>query len=610
MIFLIHKSQRALALQGKWIYFGQDFFDLMRWESILGKAGRISYADLIPDFSRQLRQPFIEWVSELGKPFGNSLDWWMTPLAGRVVMQTPIFLYLCYVSILKCILEKQHEADTLVAVCEDWFLLWTLEAMLRQEGYPASRIRGWRICFVVSSIRGVIRFCGSWLVNLWMYLLAWIAAFRTFELREQHDPDVFKKQVIIHTCIDDACFSDDGAFHDRYFTELPAWLESHGCEVTILPWLCNIQQSVFSVYRWFRQSRQRFIIPEDYLRLSDYVKGIRQIVRMGWVLRGSHTFAGHSVSPLIHRECIENVSAGSLRFLLNQPALERWLESGNRCDVFIDMFENMYYERPHLLALQKLSCDTLTVGYQHATIPDELVGYSVTEDEWDSGIFPKRIVTTGPAASQILIQQGFPRANVVDGPALRYSYLLARPLTVISERQELSDDPSMLVVLPLDLSGSVELIMRLLACRAILKEAGWSVLLKIHPMMLHETLMRTIGVSELPGGWQWVTGAMNDFLQRVAVVLGTGTGALLDAAIYGVPVICLGRELGFAYNPLERWGDQYPTCKTVLPHRLRERLEEILQRGIPSDESNLRELSDCIRAGLGQLDDDHFSAFI
>jgi len=582
----------------------------MRWENALGKSNRISYAELIPDVSKQLRQPFIEWVSELGKPFGNSLDWWMTPLGGRVVMQTPIYLYLCYIFILKSILEKQNRSETLVVVCEDWSLLWTLEGVLRQEGHSTRRIGWWRICLVSRSIQRIVRLVGSWLVNLRWHLLAWIAAHWVSESQERHQRDPGKKQVVIHTCIDDECFTVDGVFHDRYFTELPRWLETHGCEVTILPWLNNVQQSVFSVYRWFRQSQHQFIIPEEHLGVANYLKGIRQIIKMGWALRGSHTFAGNCVTSLIRQECIDNLYAGTLRFLLNEPVLGHWLESGNRCDVFIDMFENMYTERPQLLALQRLSSSSLTVGYQHGAIPHELAGYCVTQDEWDSNIFPRRIVTTGPAASQILIKQGFPRANVVDGPALRYSYLLAQPLIDLSAPQDPSAGRSMLVVLPLDLSASVELLTRLLTSQAFLQTAGWSILVKIHPMMSRKALIRAVGVAELPEGWQWVTGAMADFLRRVVVVLGTATGALLDAAIHGVPVICLGRELGFAYNPLEFWADRYPTCRTVTPDRLKERLQEIPETDLCTPESNVMKLSACIRAGLGQLDDEHFSAFI
>jgi surface carbohydrate biosynthesis protein (TIGR04326 family) len=607
-VLLIHKDQRVRVSRGKWIYFGQDFLDLLRWESVLGKSQRISYANQLGEASRELRKPFVEWVAKLGKGFGGSLDWWMTPLAGRVVMQTPIYLYLCYMVILKQTLACHDRAEDVLVVCEDWFLLRTFESMLQQERYETRRVGWWRMSLLFIAARGTVRLAGSWIVTLWMHAAVWLAARLT---RKSAGPtaDLLRKQVVIHTCIDDSCLGNDGTLRDRYFTELPAWLDAHGYEITILPWLCNVRRSVFATIKWLRSSRNRFIIPEDYLRPSDYLKAIRQVIRLSRILHGPQEFSGHCVTPLIQRERIQNLSAGLVRFLLNQPVLERWLQAENRCDIFVDMFENMYSERPQLLALKRFSPGAVTVGYQHATIPRELVGYCLTQDEWNAQVFPQRIVTNGPAATDMLIAQGFPRANVVEGPALRYSALLDSPV-MEPANDEVPENPSVLVVLPLDLAASVELLVHLISQRSFLEEKHWTVLLKIHPMMSADKLLSRAGLADLPIGWRWVTGDLENILDQVMVVLGVATGALLDAAIRAVPVICAGRELGFAYNPLEYWSDDYAMCETVLPHRFTERLEEIRQAGNGRERSKAFELSVHLRAGLGQLDDAHFRAFI
>lgn len=578
---------------------------MVRWEGVLGKTRRISYAGLLDETSRRLRNSFVHWVSELGRPYHDSLDWWMMPLAGRNITQTPIFLHLCYLDILRQVLTGLRE--DLVVVCEDWFLLRAIELNLKRDGYRVKRTVSWPLYFIRDAVKLVMRFLARWAWHISYQLYAKAVARLTMRYSSQTPGDRRKRQVLVHTCVDEACFSKDGTFRDRYFTDLHAWLEARGYEVTIMPWLYNVEKPRHWAYRWFRENPHRFLILEDYVRVSDYPKCIWQVIKSGLILRGKHTFGNDTVTPLVVRERIVGASAAeSIRFLLYMPAVRRWLRAGHRCDVVIDMFENAPCERPLIKAFKHQSPETIIVGYQHSMFSNELIQYRITREEWSSGVFPHRIVANGKLAADHLLREGF--GSVCIGPALRYKHLL-------DERRSGFSVPSgwkhLLVVLPLELSAAVEVVARLLNARCLLEEPGLQVGLKNHPMVSPQAVMRQMGIRELPRGWAWAAGSIYEQLQRATLVVGAATSALFDAAALGIPVMCLGRELGLAFNPLDHWQDKFEACRCVTPELFESRLKELLSSLHQSKErSEWKELSSQIVAGLGRFDDVHFSAFI
>ena len=84
----------------------------------------------------------------------------------------------------------------------------------------------------------------------------------------------------------------------------------------------------------------------------------------------------------------------------------------------------------------------------------------------------------------------------------------------------------------------------------------------------------------------------------------------MEAAAFGLPMICLGREMDFAYNPLESLGETYDICKTIAPSMLSERLDEILNEPDLQTRFQLSKLSEEIINGMGTLDETHYSAFL
>jgi surface carbohydrate biosynthesis protein (TIGR04326 family) len=604
---LATRRQRPPAsFGGHWLYFGENWADMRRWEKRLPNAQRVSCAAMLTPTFLRLKPALIQWIAALGKQFDYASAWWLTALAGKNVMWTPFFLHVCYLEILSQ-LRGTFKQECLI-VCDDWWLLRAIEANLHAAGCSTRRVSGWRIARMLEQLLHAMKFGYRWWCGL-RDSLTLLAVARWTRAEAQPAPvDPSRPHALMHTCVDETCFGADELFVDRYYGSLATWLEKKGYVVTVLPWLFNSSRPPLQAYRWFRRNRRRFLLPEDFVKLHDYLDCIRQIFAPSRLLQGRFAFQSIDVSALVGRERRESMTRVALiKFLLYQPALKRWTKLHGQCALFIDLFENHAPERPQVKALRACSPATRIVGYQHgAASPPEFLPYSITADEWNCGIFPDRIVCSGNTMAKYLRAGGFPENALAAGPALRYSYIFSQPAAAEPAPRR----SGVLAIFPLEASAAAEMMESMLASVESLRAHGAGVRLRQHPMMTCAKLLQLAGRRQLPENWYWADAPLLQELQGAAVVVGLGTNAQFDAAAMATPVICLARELGFSYNYLDEWSDEFPVCRTVMPGDLAQRLDEILGDTDFARRARLEELSATMLLGLGKTEDDSYEAFL
>ena len=180
----------------------------------------------------------------MGAAYGASLDWWMTPIAGKNVLATPIFLHLCYLDILDQIMQEQRNGPLLI-VCDDEYLLDSINRLLRSAGHDPVRTPGWPAYITAHVVVGVARWVYRWCKGIGLLAMQLAAARVTRHRRSSAESAPPAREVLIHTCIDDDCLGEDGKFRDRYFGGLADWLRGRGYRVTVLPWVYNTRRGVF-----------------------------------------------------------------------------------------------------------------------------------------------------------------------------------------------------------------------------------------------------------------------------------------------------------------------------------------------------------------------------
>lgn len=552
-----------------WAYLGRDLSRQEKWQTALGVKAQIPLSSLIEKKAWSLRRPYAEWIGEMGERYGSSMLWWTTDLAEKNTATSDLFLLLCYLEI---VLNEFVATGPVLLVIEDWSLYCTLVNILRHQKILFSQISA--ILPLVA--RGVLaewfRFLGRWGVKFPLLLWNFIVARRSRkggEAQIQLGPPT----VLIHTCIDDACLQEDGSFKDRYFPRLPEWLRARGYQVVTIVWPYNIKKSLTSAYHWFRNANDLYLIPEDFLRLRDYFGAAITVLRQLGVPSGTQPFKSRDISWLLWRERIRQASAvGKIRFLLYGQVIKHLREHKLCLDSYVDTFENMWTEKPAAKAVHDHYPHARVIGFQHATINPFMLKYLTTPQEIAraANVFPDHIFCNGRVFFDVLLRNGVPRSMLRDGPALRYLYLWEK--TVTRRQSEI-----ILVVLPLNELVAVNLLGKILSA---LQGIPQQKILKCHPMIDRKAIMHTIGISELPEGFDWAEGEINIWLGKAFCVVGAATAAIFEAAIFGVPVVVVGNEGELPFNPLAWWEKDCPEFSMVYSEsEIRQRVSRFVKSG-------------------------------
>jgi surface carbohydrate biosynthesis protein (TIGR04326 family) len=307
------------------------------------------------------------------------------------------------------------------------------------------------------------------------------------------------------------------------------------------------------VFSYFRGQSDPFVIPEDYFALRDYAAASLTVLRQIFLAADIRKYDGLSIQPLLYKERISQASrAGKVRFLLYTSFIRRLKKAGWSIDYYVDMFENMFCEKPVLLEMHRSFPAAVTLGFQHATISPLMLKYFVNPDEIRRApnMFPKKIVANGRFFADVLGLCGFAKESICIGPALRYQYLFE------SGREPKDEEKSVvLVVLPIMTDIAVEIFKRFLD---VVEAIPCKIAVKAHPMMNRNTFLRNVGERELPLGCFWAEGSMSEWLPKAFCVVGGATAAVFEAVYAGTPVVLVGRELGLEMNPLGWWEEDVP----------------------------------------------------
>ena len=547
---------------GPWVYLGQDYLVLHRWEERLSGA-RQSLSMDIRRAAECLRPDFLGWIERQREENNDSLHWWMSHLAGRNNMVSMLFLYICQIEALQKWL-RQHNDDfpELLVICEDGFLLQAVVQNLASD----SKIRK-----VYGSHLGILRDWGYWILRIgYCWLREPIRCWRHWQAarKTRATPPVQPNGsvVLMHQCLDDKAFRDSGRLVDRYFTVLPEWIEKKGYTVVRLPWMASVNLPIDRVYKHLR--RHHSIIIEDYLSLRDYFDAFRNHLVSIEALSGKIKFPGLRIAPLVLRERLQQVACVSaVRFWLYQPALARWCREITSL-LLIDTFEGMFPAHVQIKTLrERVSCFT-AVGYYHVLISRGFLGYHFPDTEWQSSVMPDELITNGELGRIVLIRQGVPAKRLVAGPALRQQFN--------GQMQKAGKREALLILLALDQECCVETMVKLnYHAEWIRNELHIPVKVKTHPMMRREVLLTKMGWHGLPTGWEWVDSEIQEALGTAHCCIALGTASAYDAIIAGCIVLPLERELGFMGNYLDLLEDEYDIVSSVPYELIRQRLEEI-----------------------------------
>ena len=586
----------------RWIYFGKDYLKLLECERCLSELGRIPASRFVQEAAWKIRQPYVDWISDLGRPYGDSLQWWTSRLAEKNTMGSDLFLNFCQLDAAEDIAQSQ-DAPLLIVV-EDWALGLAIRGNLRQKGLDCEIVGSKTLWKAKGWLREAQAFLLIWFKGLAHLLIQLHAARSTQRFRKALPSDSGKPRILIHTCADEACLGKDGAVRDRYFTKLPRWFREQGYDVVTVVWPSYFRRPLREVFRWFRSRTEAFLIPEDYFCLRDYPKAVLTVLSQFFVGGGAGSFHGRSVGPLLATERLRQASAASMvRFHLYAKMVERLKAQNFRIDGYVDMFENMGVEKPVARALHEHYPRTVVVGMQHVPFDPFLMLYTVGRRvvAESRSVFPDRIVCCGERFREILAENGFPREILRDGVALRYLYLQDLQAEPVGDEARDGTHDTVLVVLPIELEAAAEIVSKVRKALDGLPVKG---AVRPHPMTDRKNLLAVLGILELPETLSWADGDMGPWLRRSCCVMSSATAAVFEAILAGVPVVVVGRDVGLERNPLSWWEKDEPMfAPRYGTAQIREALRSVLNLSPAQRRQKMDRARELVQACFQKWDD-------
>lgn len=545
-LILVHHSfdpvrVKSLFPTSRWIFFSRDMERKKSWEAAFGVARKIAYKPQLTRISYSLRDDFVDWATQVGKGNWDNWLWWLTRLASRSNAISPLYLYVCYIEVLKEIVRDQ--GTSIVVVVESWELLETVRLNL---SHAANIAVPFPVMCMISRFKNalteVAKFCYQWgryLLNSSYY---WIAA-RITKMKFPPKREIIydRDHVVIHTCIDDACMKDDGQFVDRYYDGLATHLTTKGKKVSTLIWLYNVKRrSRLQALRWFRSHADSFLVPEDYYGPVDFVKSALMVIRSGYLtVNHDLRFNGADYSPILRNEqSLQRRFVGAAYFVNQKAMFRKWKELGIHVESYIDTWELKSCEVPALVAIKEYFPDCTRVAYQSVALVPRLMfaNYKTTPEEFRASPHADLLIANGEVSKSALIREGFPGAAVHLGPSLRHLYLNDKA----GSAKESTNEHTVLICLPLMVFTSVELLEVCYAAFPIGRDSDRYVV-KFHPMAQMDEIKSRLSF-QWPSHFQIAEGSMAEWIDRSSCVIISESSTMVEALYKQRYTIVYGKE--------------------------------------------------------------------
>jgi hypothetical protein len=524
------------------LYLGIDFFKMNRLERQLGSRFiRIDITELHDRVAREIRPEHIKWIDQLNRKYGKEVEWWFNPIASRNIYVSNLFQYSCYLEILERIWNDFDIKPQLIFV-ESFGIAQAIQKWGAKKGIEFQVLAKSANYYLLSGYIVSLLRLGFF---VWTLLMRQIAAYASRRRLGKKDCPS-GKLAIVDTFLHDFSLNESGVFHDIYFPYLYDYLEKEGLKVLVHPVLYGFSFNYSSIYRRMRKSVTHFIIPEDYLKLSDYIHVLMYPLRAYRRKIIADPFRNLDLSDIINEDHLKGLTDNlSLLAGLIQRVVVRLGQSGLAPRLIISWYENQVIDKALVAAARQAFPQAMIIGAQIFIFSSNLLYLFPIQSEVEAGIVPHRLLEM----SEHLCN--FAQTFTEDIPccpaaSLRYAHIFQAQ----QEAGPAKTGSTVLVLLPYALAEAAEILEILfMALDHIPKAVRLSI--KCHPTYSPRELQRVFGGKHWPEPFEFCQDTLAEAFKEASVVISSNSSSMVEAAALGIPVIFLGRQTALNQNVLE-----------------------------------------------------------
>ncbi len=421
----------------RWVYLGKEADGYRRAREQLGAEKEWPYGERLREVTEELRQPFLDFVAEVGACQRDPITWWSTRFSWKVWGASDLFLLVCYLAVAESLMEEaERRGIGLGVVVEDPWLLRQLRENL--QGRDADvHVQGKTL--LAEYARSILVGVGkrAW----WLYTVLrnrWRQG-RLWPQRTQPVPE--GPAVGIFSYPSRSTFQIPDIWSDFHLPQLDQVLADQGCQV--------IRFSPPECGGWEKElaGRSSYAYP-----LILWATGTRVVRSLGafWRPRWPEhlQLKGWSIRWLCRREGWMEIGRSSLcTYRLFYECLNGMLSQGS-WRYLIAFYENQPWEKLQVLSAR--AHGVKTVGIQTTHFSRYHLSYALGRGEEGRIPLPDWIGTSGPAAHQLLLDCGIPAPILRRCGALRYGHLVERLRHNLAQPSSGARRSNVLVVLSID----------------------------------------------------------------------------------------------------------------------------------------------------------------
>ncbi|MCQ9207316.1 MAG: capsular biosynthesis protein [Omnitrophica bacterium] len=549
IVALPYKARRIKKFSGdntKWCYIGKNISLREKIAKVMGRRNkRFYFSKRLHKITENLRQPYIEFVGELGKTEKDPLNWWASRFASKSHMQTDFFLLLCYKTLAMELAKREIESGgRLIIFIEDpWLFADIKDALRHQEVIFSGRTTLFVIGFLYG-LRGVLRraLLAAWVV------IARLAVGYFHKGVKPRAVEAEGRAVLILNPAEMRAFKD-GRYLDNYMPGLADFYKKNKIPYFYLYML----RSSLAAGKCIGLNKEILWPLLLDLRLSDALKRIFEY----WSLPSANStsgksIAGYGVSILLLRErLLEFSSAGFNLHLMLFDALDAFFKKKWQ-GACVYVFENQPWEK--MLCMAAAKNGVKFSGYQHSSISRFYLSQFIGKEESLFTPLPYKLITSGSHFAELYKEGGIPEERVVVGGAWRYPHMTPRTRHEDFTKKTPRSKPTILIPLGMNMTISKSLldnIFRFISKHSL--DGRMNFWVKFHPGSSKRELDK---LKSTASKYQIVDEPFDILLKDADIVIYCTSASGLEAFLCGKKVISYIPENFLIADPLSDIRDE------------------------------------------------------
>ena len=289
-----------------------------------------------------------------------------------------------------------------------------------------------------------------------------------------------------------------------------------------------------------RQSQAHFLIPEDFLKLSDYLSVLSYPISALRIKIKASKFRNFDLSAVVNEEQRKNCADNSS--LLAQLIYRFFLrlgKAGLRPELIICWYENQVNDKALIAGARRVFPLAKIIGAQIFLHAPNWLNSMPSQSEADFQMVPHVLLET--SKHQCEIAQSFTKAIPCQPAAsLRYAHLYEEAGQNGKTGLKKSK-PTVMVLLPHELAESIEMLEMIAAATKDLHD-DVDVFIKGHYCYTQQQLVEGYGKKAWPVRFSLYSDSLPEALNIARMVISSNTSAMVEAVARGIPTIILMRQ--------------------------------------------------------------------